>query len=273
MKRRVVSAVLSIALTAACAAAASNRKAEQEKEAFETEQYVEAAQAIRRDDAAALRQLIRQGLNVNHETKEVRTAWGRDTVNLLLYATASDSVKAAEALLEAGADVNKETKGGMTAMIMGAPSPSDALFDLLLVRYKADPNKVLRIGIGESALMFLLQERRALGEKRFERAKTLLRYGADINLNVGGGDTAAIKFSALEDWRAVHWLLDNGARHETRGRVGTVMCYLRLSYKANALAPSEAFTYRDTVRDWLLARGVVRSRVDPALHPNPKCDD
>lgn len=244
-----------------------------EKEAFELAPYTEAAHAIRRDDVASLRQLIGRGLDVNHETKEVRTAWGRDTVHLLLYATASDSVKAAEALLEAGADVNKATKGGMTALIMGAPSPNEALFDLLLVHYKADPNKVMRVGVPQTALMFLLQERRALGDKRFDRAAKMIRYGADVNLDIDGGDTALIKFSKLEDWRAVYWLLGNGARIETRGRFGTTMCFLRMSYLSNAIGPSEAFTYRDQVRDWLLAKGVARSRVDPALHPSLKCDD
>jgi len=244
-----------------------------EKEAFETTPYTEAAQAIRRDDVDSLRQLIGRGLDVNHETKEVRTAWGRDTVHLLLYAAASDSVKVAEVLLEAGADVNKATKGGMTALIMGAPSPNEALFDLLLVRYKADPNKVMRVGVPQTALMFLLQERRALEDKRFDRAAKLIRNGANVNLDLGGGETAAIVFSSLGDWRAVQWLLVNGAHHEARDRFATVMCYLRNSYRANVLAPSEAFTYRDQVRDWLLAKGVARSRVDPALHPSPKCDD
>ncbi len=271
MSSKASALVLIMALLTGCISMASGKSIE--SQVFETEPYVEAAQAIARDDVATLRRLIRQGLDVNHETKEVRAAWGRDTVNLLLYATASDSVKAAEALLEAGADVNKSTKGGMAAIIMGAPSSSDALFELLLVRYKADPNKVLRIGVSENALMFVLQERRALGEKRFERAAELLRHGADVNLNLDSGDTAAIKFSKLEDWRAVHWLLQNGAKHEDRGRFGTLMCFLRMSYAANTLSPSEAFTYRDKTKDWLLARGVAKSRVDPALHPNPKCDD
>jgi hypothetical protein len=166
--------------------------------------------------------------------------------------------------------VNKSTKGGMTAMIMGAPSPSDAMFELLLVRYKADPNKVLRLGVPKSALMLLLQERRALGERRFVRATRMLRHGADVDLDLGGGETAAIVFSKLGDWRAVHWLLENGARHEARDRFGTMICVLRNSYRANTLVPSEAFTYREKVRDWLLDRGVVRSRVDPTLRPNSK---
>lgn len=271
MRQTLLSALLSLVFATLLATTVHARSIEEQ--IFEAEPYIEAANAIRRDDAPALKQLIRQGLDVNHETKEVRTAWGRDTVNLLLYASASDSVYAAEALLEAGADVNKSTKGGMTAIILGAASPNEALVDLLLIRYRADPNKVLGVGMPQTALMFSLQERRALGDKRFDRAAKLLRYGADVNLAIDGSDTALIKFSKLEDWRAVYWLLGNGAEFETRGRFGTAMCFLRMSYLSNTLGPSEAFTYREQVRDWLLAKGVARSRVDPALHPSPKCDD
>lgn len=273
LRAALVSVAMAMAAsTAGCTAMASDRVGG--RQLFTTEPYVQAEQAIRRDDAARLRELIEAGLDVDHQSEVVRTAWGRDTVHLLLYATVLDKVRAVEALLEAGADVNKATRGGMTAMIMGAPSPSEALFELLLVRYKADPNAVLRIGVEKSPLMFLLQERRALGEKRFERARRLLQHGARVDLDLGGGETAAITFSNLDDWRAVRWLLENGARHETRGRVGTIMCYMRVSYLANALAPtSEHYAYRDRVRDWLLERGVARSRVDPALHPSPKCDD
>ena len=274
MNRRIYAiAFLTVFLAGCTSMATSMSIGIRESQAFETSPYIEAAQAIRRDDAAGLRQLIGRGLDVNHETQAVRTAWGLDTVHLLLYAAASDSVKAATALLEAGADVNKATKAGMTALIMGAPSPNEALFDLLLIRYKADPNKVMRAGMPQTALMVLLKERRALGDKRFERAATMIRYGADVNFNLGDGATAAISFSKLEDWRAVHWLLENGAQHEARDRTGTLMCSLRVSYLENVLGPSEAFTYRDLVRDWLLAKGVARSRVDPALHPSPKCDD
>ena len=148
---------------------------------------------------------------------------------------------------------------------------SDELFDLLL-RYKASPNKIYD-GSMKTALMVVLRER-PLGEKRFERAEMLIKHGADVNLDIDRGETAAIAFSRLQEWRAVSWLLEHGTDHERRDSVrGTIMCYLRNSYRANTLAPSEAFTYRDKVRDWLLAHGVARSRLDPALHPSPKCDD
>lgn len=248
-----------------------------EQKIFEKSPYVEAAVAIDKGDVATLQKLIERGLDVNHESKAVRTPWGLDTVHLLIWAVLSNQPKTAEALLKAGADVNKTTPGGMTALIVGAPSPKDEVFELLL-RYKADPNKVLRIGPRKTALMFLLQERRALGERRFERAARLLAHGANVDTPLDNvGATAAFQFSLLEDWRAVFWLLENGSRYETRVRIGehggTLMCAVRNSYKANSLAPSEAYTYREKVRDWLLARGVAKSRLDPALHPNTLCDD
>src|SRR5690349_17648713 len=72
----------------------------------------QAETAIRAGNADDLRRLIASGLDVNSESEEVRTAWGRDTVHLLLYAAVLDDVGGMEALLKAGADVNKASKGG-----------------------------------------------------------------------------------------------------------------------------------------------------------------
>ncbi|WP_123235913.1 ankyrin repeat domain-containing protein [Pseudomethylobacillus aquaticus] len=241
---------------------------------FEKSPYVEAAKAARQDDVAALEKLIKQGINVNHEGKETRTPWGRDTVTLLLWATLSESERGTEVLLKAGADPNKATRHGMVPLIAASGSKSDSLFELLLISYKADPNRILRNGPSNTALTVALEERNNLGEKRFDRAETLIKYGADVNLDMDRGATAAIVFSILGDWRAVFWLLEHGANVEVRDSVrGTMMCYLRNSYRANTLAPSEAYSYREKVRDWLLAHGVMRSRLDPALHPSAKCDD
>ncbi|MBJ7532655.1 hypothetical protein JDN40_00715 [Rhodomicrobium vannielii ATCC 17100] len=41
------------------------------------------------------------------------------------------------------------------------------------------------------------------------------------------------------------------------------MDWLQDSYETGALKPSALYDYRHKVRDWLLARGVDRSRIDP----------
>lgn len=240
---------------------------------FENSPYVEAATAAGEGDIETLEELIKQGLDVNYEGKDSRGPWGKDTVTLLLWAALQDSVEGAAALLKAGADPNKTTRRGMTPLMIASARESDELFELLLVRYKAEPNKIFGRPY-QTALMILLEERRNLGEKRFDRAERLIKYGANVNLDIDRGETATIAFSKRGDWRAVFWLLEHGANHEIRNRLkATMMCYLRNSYHAGTLAPSEASIYRDKVRDWLLKNNVERSRVDPILHPSTKCDD
>jgi hypothetical protein len=269
MRARAVA--LALLLSLGCAGQANAISTEEL--IFEKSPYVEAAKAAGKDDVATLERLVKQGLDVNFESKETKGPWGADTMTLLTWAALRDSSRGAETLLKAGADPNKSTRRGMTPLMLASGSKSDDLFELLLVRYKADPNRIFGRPY-ETALTLALKERRTLGEKRFERAEMLVKHGADINLNMDRGETAFIKFSILEDWRAAYWLLERGANHEARDTVrATAMCYLRSSYRVNTLAPSEAFSYRDKVRDSLLARGVSRSRVDPSLHPGTKCDD
>jgi len=240
---------------------------------FEKSPYIEAAKAIKQKDTVTLQKLISQGMDVNYEGKETKGPWGKDTLTLLIWAALLDNADATELLLRAEADPNKSTRRGMTALVLAPASKNESLYKLLLDN-RANPNQIALIGVSKTPLMVVLQERRNLGEKRFERAEMLIKYGADVNLNLGDKDTALTTFGRLNDWRAVYWLLENGANFEIRDSVNTtMMCALRKSYIVNNLAPSEAFTYRDKVRDWLLAHGVKRSRVDPALHPSIKCDD
>ncbi len=236
--------------------------------------YVEAAKAVSQGDVDTLTELIGKGLDVNHQGQETRTPWGKDTVSLLLWATLTENLEAVAALVAAGADPNKATRKGMAPLIVASRLKSQALFELLLVRYKADPNRIVRRGRPKTALMVTLKERRNLGDARFERAELLLKHGAKINLDMGRGETAITAFAKLEDWRAVLWLLMHGADHELRDKVGaTAVSYLRNSYRADTLAPSEAYTYRDNVRDWLLAHGVARESIYPRQDPKSRDDE
>ncbi len=244
-----------------------------EESIFNNPLHIDAAKAARKGDIVRLEQLIKSGLDVNLVSQDSKTPWGRDNITLLLWAALNDSTKGAETLLKAGADPNKATRRGVTPLMIASTSKSDELFELFLVKYKSDPNKSYNLPIS-TALSMVLAEGTKLGEKRFKRAENLLRHGADIDFRFNKGDTALIDLTTQGYWRAVYWLLEHGANYELRNRLKvTMMCYLRNSYRANTLAPSEAYTYRDKTRDWLLAHGVARSRLDPALHPSPKCDD
>ena len=244
-----------------------------EERVFQHPPYVDAAKAISRGDVIRLEQLIKEGLDLDRESEEINAAWGKDTMTLLLWAAIPRQTKAADALLRAGANPNKASRRGLTPLMLAVSGKEPDLFELLM-RHKADPNKVFGRP-NESALTFVLQEKRNLDDRRFERAEALIRYGADVNLDLDRGKTALHFFGILEGWREVYWLLEHGANHEARDSVkATLMCYLRNSYRAKALAPaSEFFVYRDKVRDWLLSHGVAPSRVDTVLHPSPKCDD
>jgi ankyrin repeat protein len=242
-----------------------------EKFAFEKSPYIEAAQAIRKNNVKKLKKLIAtENFDVNFESQKVQTSYHqKDTMTLLNWAVLWDSYDCAAALLEAGADPNKSNSSGITPLIMTSYSKKgDKLFDLLLVQYKADPNKVRTAGVNKSALSFVLQQER-LEEKRFKRAEQLLQHGANIDLDLDEGQTALISLGKLDFYREALWLLEHGANYEVCNYLNnTMMDYLRDSYDMNL--DSKTISQRDKVRDWLIAHGVDRSRVDPAIESNSK---
>jgi hypothetical protein len=239
---------------------------------FKKEPYISAAAAITAGDTRTLERLITGGLDVNFEGPETKTPWGIDSVTLLLWAELHENIPAMEVLLKAGANANKGSRRGLTPLIDAALKQRTDIFELFLLKYKADPNVVFYNGIKETALTAVLKEL-PLADERWRRAEMLFQHGANVNLDLDRGETAVISVSILDHRRAVLWLLEHGANHEVRGRIATMMCYLRDTYQTNTLQPSEEYAYRDNVRDWLLAHGVARSRVDPALHPGHECDD
>ena len=234
-----------------------------EKLIFGKPPYLTAAEAIAAGDMATLQRLIAEGLDVNYEGRETETPWGKDTVTLLLWAAVKHQPGCGELLLKAGANPDKATASGLTPLMM-ALTESDVLFDLLLVRYKADTNKIYNAGVQETALTLALSSK-TLGERRWQHAEMLLKHGANVNLGLDRGETAILLLMHLRDFRAVLWLLEHGANPEARDSVNaTTMTYLRDSYATHLDGSSENDLYRDKVRDWLLAHGVERSRLAPA---------
>jgi ankyrin repeat protein len=269
VKLRSASMLSALLVISACATFSSGPSLEER--IFQEPVYVEAARAAGRGDVATLRRLIQGGVDPNHEGAEVMTPYGKDTFTLLMWAAEKDQVESVQALLEAGADPNRATRRGAVPLLLAAVSRKDELSEVLL-RAGADPNRVLDSYPPRTPLIAALGAPEGRLENHgFARAEALVRHGADVNLDLGRGETAAIFFSSHDDWRIVYWLLEHGANPEA-GRGGRVVCILRNSYNPDVLRWSSA-KYRDKVRDWLLAHGIARSKIDPAFHPSRKCDD
>jgi uncharacterized protein len=261
---------LTIAISMLLMVAARVQGAMIEDAIFENAPYADAAKAISKGDIALLGSIIGAGIDLNFEGHETNTPWGKDTATLLIWAVWSNKPQMVELLLKAGADPNKATRKGMTPLIVAVPQKTNDIFELLLQRYKANPNKV---ALQHTALTIAL-DKATEGQIRWERVEALLKHGADINIDLDRGMTPVIDFTVQGDYNVVLWLLEHGANYEARDSARiTMMCYLRNNYKAYPRLEGKYNDDRNAVRDWLLAHGVKPSRIDPALHLQFGCDD
>jgi ankyrin repeat protein len=173
------------------------------------------ADAAERGDKAAVRELLKDGADVNAAQGDGMSAlhWAAERgdaelAEILLYAGAnvsaqtrigqytplhiagkSGSAAVAKALLKAGADVNARTStSGVTALHMAAAAGSAETITALLDA-KADVNAI-ESEAGQTPLIF------AAGWNRVDAIKTLLARGADAGVTTKVIDIA--KFSALD---------------------------------------------------------------------------
>ncbi len=173
------------------------------------------ADAAERGDIAAVRELLKDGADVNAAQGDGMSAlhWAAERgeaelAEVLLYAGANvqattrigqytplhiagknGSAAVARALLKAGADVNvKTTNSGVTPLHMAASSGSAETVNAL-IDAKADVN-AKESEAGQTPLIF------AAGLNRVEAIKTLLARGADASITTKVIDVP--KFSALD---------------------------------------------------------------------------
>ena len=99
--------------------------------------------AIKNDDAASIEKLVKRG-----SLKNVILTWSS-----LMVAAACDSPNVAKKLIELGADVNEETKDGVTALMIAAGKGSIKTVKILLA---AGADKNLHAKIGWTALVYAL---------------------------------------------------------------------------------------------------------------------
>lgn len=143
----------------------------------------ELADAARQGNAANVRALIKSGAgDVNSP--------GRDSMTPLLWASQSNDLEMARALLGAGADANLGNRYGITPLWLAATNRSPALVALLL-EHGADASAPLPHG--ETPLMAAARS----GDS--DSVRVLLRAGADPNARETTQGETALMWAAAED--------------------------------------------------------------------------
>jgi ankyrin repeat protein len=185
-------------------------------------------EAVQAGDRAAVRQLLRQKVDVDAPAADGSTA---------LYAAAQrNDIDLVKLLVGAGADVNAATRYGAAPLTLACVNGSRQIVDVLL-EAGADPNTAspqaetvlmtaARAGAtavvealiawgadvnarestrGQTALMW------AAGEGHLETMRALIAAGADVTARSTGGFTALLFASRDGQAEAVRFLLDAGA--------------------------------------------------------------
>ena len=156
--------------------------------------------AARSQDAAAVRALLKQRIDVNARAHDGSTA--------LLWAAHWNDVATAELLLNAGADPNAANDLRTTPLSLACTNASAALVERLL-KAGADPNRP--IATGETPLMT------CAGSGSAGAVRALLSRGADVNAKEGARRQTALMWAAAERHPdVVKILVAHGADLEAR---------------------------------------------------------
>ena len=152
-------------------------------------------EAAKKNDAAAVRNLLYQKVDVN--------ATGLDGSTALHWAVHKDSVDLVDQLIKAGANVKAANRYGVPPLSLACTNGNFPIVERLL-KAGADPNTTLPGG--ETALMT------AARTGKPEVVKALLAYGADPNARESSrGQTALMWAAAENNGAAIKVLVEGGA--------------------------------------------------------------
>lgn len=158
---------------------------------FQDEALQKAAALAEAGDAAGVR-----ALNIDLDTVVP------GNVTLLMYELTATNETAVRALLDAGADPNKLTGSGTSAML-AACAMDDSKFLKLLLDHGGNPNLE---NLQKEPLIT-----RVVYFEQWDNIQLLLERGADINAVGPSGKTIAFLFGSLHQFDRVHALLEKGA--------------------------------------------------------------
>jgi len=156
------------------------------------------ALAVKRDDQAAIHDLLRQRVDVNTPQADGMTA--------LHWAVYRDNLETVRRIIDAGGNVKAENRYGVTPLTIACTNGNKAIVELLL-EFGADPNAKLRGG--ETVLMT------AARTGKLGTVEALLACKADVDAHDRKSQTALMWAAAEGNVAVVDALLEAGADFRT----------------------------------------------------------
>src|SRR5690606_30023975 len=140
---------------------------------YKSTQVWELAKAVKKQDVEKIKQLCKK----DNSLLNFQEATCGQT--LLAWAVYTDRFNSAKALLEAGADPNKQSHNGTSAFILGADKSNSLDYIKLMLQYGGDVNAIAQPKF--SKVQQLKTPLMAASRNNLETVKILVEAGADIN--------------------------------------------------------------------------------------------
>lgn len=201
------------------------------------------AKAAGNGDINEVNKLVNEGIAVDIE--------GTKRATPLFYAIRSDNIEGFRKLLELGANPNAVYEVEVALMHLAVQSNNDEFLKAAL-EYKGDPNLVA----GSLGYTPLFRAIGSDGEKDILAIKTLMEYGADLDIKSVKGNTAAITAAGVGRFDIVYELLTNGADYSIKNDAGYGLVD-RVNKKKNGfIKGSEQERWLEKVTALLRSKGV-----------------
>jgi hypothetical protein len=205
--------------------------------------------AIRVDDSGAITRAIHDGASVN--------ALGSFNVTPLMVAVDTQSPRAVQALLAAGALPNARAQDGNGPVSLAVKScrakPYGQAIMLAIFKGGGDPDT--RQPDGDPVLMRFILDHDAAG------LALMKSLGANLNILDRGGDPLITKVAMSQDWDMVWALIELGV--EVDYEHGKSRQPLSLAFKGRYPAPdSPLYPYKLKVWHFLKDKGIALPRMD-----------
>lgn len=189
-----------------------------------------------------INKLVNEGVAVDIE--------GAKRATPLFYAIRSDNIEGFRKLLELGANPNAVYEAEVALMHLAVQSNNEFLKAAL--EYKGNPNLVA----GSLGYTPLFRAIGSDGEKDILAIKTLMEYGADLDVKSTKGNTAAMTAAGVGRFDIVYELLTNGADYSIKNDAGYGLVD-RVNKKKNAfIKGSEKEKWLEKVMTLLRSKGV-----------------